>query len=156
MCDSIPTVAVVGGGWYGSHIALALHKRGFTVTLFESQDSLFQGASGKNQFRLHAGFHYPRSFTTRSQIGNGLKEFIDRLPQFARRLDKCIYAISNTNSLVDFGTFKSIFSAEGTPYYIIHPEVYGISNVEGALHSPDEGVFYVDTPRNFYEVSHYW
>ena len=152
MVEGRPTVAVVGGGWYGSHIALTLRDRGFNVTLFEKEQSLFQGASGKNQFRLHAGFHYPRSHLTRSQIQSGLKEFNSRLPQFVRKLDNCIYAISSTASLLDFGTFLSIFNNENIPYEKVHAETYGLSNVEGALHAPTEEVFYVNAPKDFYEV----
>jgi len=147
-----PSIAVVGGGWYGSHIALVLKERGFIVTLFERGSRLFEGASGKNQFRLHAGFHYPRSFRTRSQIQSGLKEFNARLPQFVKKLDKCIYCISNSSSFLDFGTFTSIFDAENVAYERIHPQTFGITNVEGAINTSSEQVFYVHTPRDFFEV----
>jgi len=152
MNDRKPAVAVVGGGWYGCHVALTLKERGFNVTLFEKEDRLFRGASGKNQFRLHAGFHYPRSHLTREQIQRGLKEFSNRMPQFVRKLDKCIYAISSTSSLLDMGTFLNIFKAENIPYESVYAETFGVSNVEGAINAPTEQVFYVDAPRDFYEV----
>lgn len=153
LVGSKPKVAVVGGGWYGCHIALTLRERGFDVTLFEKEQRLFQGASGNNQFRLHAGFHYPRSYLTREQIQNGLKEFNSRLPQFVRKLDTCVYAISSVASLLDFGTFLNIFKSENIPYETLYAHSYGISNVEGAIHAPTEEVFYVNTPREYYEVS---
>lgn len=149
---SPPTVAVIGGGWYGCHIAYTLRQRGFVVTLFESAPEIFTGASGKNQFRLHAGFHYPRSQNTRKQITRGLMEFNKRMPQFVKKLDSCIYAISNQSSLLDFGTFTSVFEAEQVPFEHVHPQVYGLSNVEGAVHTPTEEYFLVDTPRSFYKV----
>ena len=65
LCPKLPSS---GGGWYGCHIADILQTRGFKVLLLEKAGHLFAGASGKNQFRLHAGFHYPRSSITRSQI----------------------------------------------------------------------------------------
>ena len=133
-------------------MAYVLKQRGFEVVLFEEQTRLFEGASGKNQFRLHAGFHYPRSHITREQIQRGLKEFNDRLPHFTRKLDTCIYAVSATGSLMDFGTFTSIFDAECIPYQRVFPQTYGLSNVEGAIHTPTEEVFYVHAPRDFYEV----
>ena len=152
MVDGNPTVAVIGGGWYGCHLALTLKARGFDVTLLEKENRLFQGASGKNQFRLHAGFHYPRSHLTREQIQSGLKEFNRRLPQFVRKLDTCIYAISSTASLLDMGTYINVFKSENIPYEHVYAETYGLSNVEGAVHASTEEVFYVDAPRNYYEV----
>ena len=147
-----PLVAVIGGGWYGCHIAYTLKQRGFAVKLFESANDLFQGASGKNQFRLHAGFHYPRSYTTRVQISRGLSEFNKHLPQFVRKLDKCIYAISSRASFIDFGTFTSIFRSEGIPFECIHAQTNGLSNIEGAIHTGVEEYFFVNTPREFYKV----
>ena len=147
-----PTVAVVGGGWYGCHIAHVLRQRGFQIKLFERAPKLFQGASGNNQFRLHAGFHYPRSSLTRMQISSGLLEFNQRLPMFVRKLDKCIYAISDRASLLDFGTFTTIFESERIPFEKIHARVWGLSGIEGAVHTPAEQLIYVDTPRKFYEV----
>lgn len=149
---SAPSVAVIGGGWYGCHTAHVLKQRGFNVTLFESSPNLFQGASGKNQFRLHAGFHYPRSHITRVQISSGLLEFNERMPHFVRKLDKCIYAISDRASLIDFGTFTSIYASEEIPFERIHASIWGLSNVEGAIHTPTEQLIYVDSPREFYEV----
>lgn len=124
------------------------------MKLFESANDLFQGASGKNQFRLHAGFHYPRSHATRVQISRGLSEFNKRLSQFMRKLDKCVYAISSRASLIDFGTFTSIFRGEGIPFECIHAQINGLSNVEGAVHTGIEQYFFVNTPREFYKVKH--
>ena len=41
MPDSKPSVAVIGGGWYGCHVAYTLKERGFNVTLFEKENRLF-------------------------------------------------------------------------------------------------------------------
>ena len=57
-------IAVVGGGIFGCTAAIALAKNGFDVDLFEREDAILRAASGVNQFRLHRGFHYPRSVET--------------------------------------------------------------------------------------------
>lgn len=150
--EYVPTVAVIGGGWYGCHLADILITRGFKVTLFEKANHLFAGASGKNQFRLHAGFHYPRSSITRSQITAGLHEFKTRMPQFVAPLHKCIYAVSVEDSLIDFGTFKQVFTATNVCFNEAHPQPLGLTNVEGCVEAVDEMFIFVDTPREYYEV----
>jgi hypothetical protein len=147
-----PKIAIIGGGWYGCQIATSLMSRGCEVQLFEKAPRLFDGASGKNQFRLHAGFHYPRSSVTRNQISEGLSEFRERMPQFIRSLDRCLYAVSTNQSLVDFGTFKEVFQASGVPFKEVHPTTFGLTNVEGCVDTKEEMYFFVDSPRIFYEV----
>jgi hypothetical protein len=57
-------VAIVGGGIFGTTSAIELARRGHRVELFEQKDDLLQAASGINQYRLHRGYHYPRSRET--------------------------------------------------------------------------------------------
>jgi hypothetical protein len=58
------TVAVIGGGMFGTTIALKLADFGVDVTLFEAKENVLQAASGSNQWRLHRGYHYPQSDQT--------------------------------------------------------------------------------------------
>lgn len=62
--DEHMDIAVVGGGLFGVHSAITLAKGGFRVTLFEKQDRIMTAASKINQWRLHRGYHYPRSRST--------------------------------------------------------------------------------------------
>lgn len=57
-------IAVVGGGIYGVTAALELSKDGHDVDLYEKNDDIMTAASSINQWRLHRGYHYPRSFET--------------------------------------------------------------------------------------------
>ena len=57
-------IAVVGGGIFGTTAALYAARAGHTVHLFEKRPSLLREASGINQYRLHRGYHYPRSTDT--------------------------------------------------------------------------------------------
>ena len=56
-------IAVIGGGIFGVEIAIKLSKN-HNVELFEKNKDILNSASGINQFRLHRGYHYPRSDET--------------------------------------------------------------------------------------------
>src|SRR3972149_9221031 len=53
-------IAVVGAGLFGIIIANKLAQIG-KVDLYEKENDILSAASGINQFRLHRGYHYPRS-----------------------------------------------------------------------------------------------
>jgi hypothetical protein len=57
-------IAVVGGGIFGVTAAVKLAQKGYSVDLFEKEKDILQAASGINQYRLHRGYHYPRSRET--------------------------------------------------------------------------------------------
>ena len=57
-------IAVVGAGIFGTTVAIKLAEKGFKVEIFERESDILMGASGANQFRLHVGYHYPRSDET--------------------------------------------------------------------------------------------
>lgn len=57
-------IAVIGAGIFGSTVAIKLAENNFDVDLFEKESDILQAASGINQYRLHRGYHYPRSIET--------------------------------------------------------------------------------------------
>ncbi|MFZ3019972.1 MAG: FAD-dependent oxidoreductase [Minisyncoccia bacterium] len=57
-------IAVVGAGIFGVTTAIKLAKEGFNVELFDKNSDILAAASGINQYRLHRGYHYPRSKST--------------------------------------------------------------------------------------------
>ncbi|MDP3704308.1 MAG: FAD-dependent oxidoreductase [Legionellaceae bacterium] len=59
-------VAIMGAGWYGIHLALALRETGYKVVILEKDKDILSGTSGTFGIRTHtAGLHYPRSKKTR-------------------------------------------------------------------------------------------
>jgi len=56
-------IAVIGGGIFGVTTAIRLAEN-HSVDLFEKNSDILQSASGINQYRLHRGYHYPRSSDT--------------------------------------------------------------------------------------------
>lgn len=99
---------IIGGGFYGSAIAIYLAKtRGLRrVILLEREQELLLRASYNNQARVHNGYHYPRSFTTafRSQVN--LPRFVRDWPQAVKQDFVKLYAIARRNSKVTSKQFE--------------------------------------------------
>lgn len=57
-------IAVVGAGIFGISAAVKLAEAGYKVDLYEKNSEILAAASGINQYRLHRGYHYPRSKST--------------------------------------------------------------------------------------------
>jgi hypothetical protein len=93
--------AVVGAGIYGITAATKLKTKGFEVDLFEAEDDILKAASGINQYRIHRGYHYPRSLDT-------IKSCKDNEQSFIKYYHKSIlnnnikhqYSISKEDSLI--------------------------------------------------------
>lgn len=99
---------VIGGGFYGSAIAVYLAKqRGLErVLLVEREPKLFMRASYHNQARVHNGYHYPRSFTTAYRSRVNLPKFIHDWPSAVKKDFTKLYAIARRNSKVTAKQFE--------------------------------------------------
>lgn len=88
------SVGIIGGGWFGCHLALALKRKGFPVTLLEKDKELLSnGVSGKFGIRLHAGPHYPRSDETRAGCHRSFKKFKEEYPELLQEHAYSIYGL---------------------------------------------------------------
>jgi len=67
-------IAVIGGGIFGVTTAIELAKN-HDVTIYEKNSDILNGSSGSNQFRVHRGYHYPRSPETVLGIINSEQSF---------------------------------------------------------------------------------
>ena len=143
------SVGIVGGGWYGCHIASTLRSLGFSVRLFEQSSRLMHLASGNNQFRLHLGFHYARHHRTRIQSRDGFWRFVERYPDLSKAVDQNIYAVPLKESSIDFQTYKIIMSASGIEFIELGNLPEQIVNVQGAL-STSERVLLTSAARNYF------
>lgn len=124
-------IRVLGGGWYGCHIAQRLSLMGHNVQLWESGKDLFMGASGSNPARLHLGFHYPRSKLTRAACQEHQAEFLKFYGHLTRAVPINIYAVAD-GSLVDYGNY--IDSLRGEVEFVqINPDDFLLRHVEGAV-----------------------
>lgn len=116
-------IAVIGGGIFGTVIALELAHAGFKVTLFESSNNILANASRVNQARLHTGMHYPRDLeTAREALGN-YEKFIERFSASVKEIDQ-YYAVSSTNSKTSANDFLTFASKLGIDFSEHNPEAF--------------------------------
>lgn len=148
-------IAVIGGGWYGCHIARALKLRGYDVTLFESANDIFKGISGKFGIRLHVGPHYPRSEKTRKSCREGYAEFIKTYPELVVGHVYSTYGlgirdVNNEPPKIDLKTFrevgKEVVSKE------IDPKKWGYNNLQSGLNVEEPSILIGDDLREKFKT----
>ena len=144
-------VRVLGGGWYGCHIADRLIAEGYTVELHERSDRLFSGASGGNPARLHLGFHYPRSRLTRAASQEHYRAFMTAYGHLTRAVPVNLYCIASHDSLIDFGTYRQVLKGELEFVTVEKPSDFGLENVEGALLTGERHIV-IDEARRWFEA----
>lgn len=91
-------IAVVGAGIFGSTTAIILARNGFDVTLYEKEGDVLQAASGINQYRLHRGYHYPRSKETALSAKLAEKPFLSEYEDCIVQKSKHYYAIAKNDT----------------------------------------------------------
>lgn len=143
---------IIGGGWYGCHIASSLRALGFEVKLFEQHDRLFHEASGNNQFRLHQGFHYARHSATRVQSRDGCSRFIERYPGLSAPVKNNIYAVPVGESLVDYDTYRLVMTSTGLHFDEVEASDFDLANIAGAMRT-SERVLNLTRARSYFESS---
>jgi len=93
-------VAIVGAGIFGSTIAIKLAHGGFKIDLFEKESDILQAASGINQYRLHRGYHYPRSVETALSSKRAEKSFRAEYKEALLDKDEHYYCLAKEGSKV--------------------------------------------------------
>lgn len=141
---------IIGGGWYGCHVASSLMALGFEVQLFEQRDRLFHEASGNNQFRLHQGFHYARHSATRVQSRDGFSRFLERYPDLSAPVARNIYAVPAQDSLVDYDTYRLVMTSSGVHFEEMSLADTGLTGVSGAMRT-SERVLNLTRARSYFE-----
>ena len=138
-------IAIIGGGFYGCYLAKHLSKN-HQIYIFEKNSKLIQESGRKNQYRLHIGFHYPRSLKTIEQTIEGYKTFKKEFKKFIYFPKKNYYLI-HKDSLVSFKKYCNIFKRKDIHFekvelkkipYLKFPNKYS-----GAI-STKEGVILID------------
>lgn len=145
-------IRVLGGGWYGCHIAAALIREGAQVELHETAAHLFAGASGGNPARLHLGFHYPRSRVTRAMCQETHAAFMRQYGDLTRTIACNIYAVAERDSWVDFGTYLQVLRGEVEFVRLERPAELGLRNVEGAVLTGERHIVIREARHHFTEL----
>lgn len=113
-------IAVVGAGLFGCAAALKLKELG-SVDLYDEKKYIMRCASRINQYRLHVGYHYPRSKETAVQSLNSIQSFL-------REYGDCVdidnkehyYALSNEGSLVNTEEYFRFLFDVGLKFQVIN------------------------------------
>jgi len=93
-------IAIIGAGIFGTTAAIKLAESGFKVDLFEKEPDILQAASGINQYRLHRGYHYPRSIETSLSSKRAEKSFRSEYAEALLDNDEHYYCVAKEESKV--------------------------------------------------------
>lgn len=108
-------IGIVGGGIFGVAVAAKLGKH-FQVDLFEKNDDILQSASGINQYRLHRGYHYPRSIETAISSKKSELIFKDEFKDAIIDDAEHYYCISKHHSLTSKNDYLKFCKNVGLEY----------------------------------------
>jgi glycine/D-amino acid oxidase-like deaminating enzyme len=114
-------IAVAGAGIYGATAAIRLAEQGHTVHLFDPL-GILRAASAINQYRVHSGYHYPRSSETISEILEARAEFIDTFAPAIARNSRHYYAIPREGSLTRPDAYEKVMAEHGLSLRPSRPE----------------------------------
>lgn len=145
-------IRILGGGFYGSHLALSLHHDGHEVELHEIASRLFNGASGSNPARLHQGAHYPRSRLTRTHCQENFGEFMSSYGFLTRPVPVNLYAVAENESQVDFGNYCQTLKGEIDMIPVHDAREWGLANVEGAIMTGERHIV-IDKARDWFTAA---
>lgn len=144
-------ICIIGAGWFGCYIGHELTKRNYSVDIHEKDNDIFLNASGNNQNRLHLGFHYPRSSSTRRLSISGFKIFKNKFANFSKKINNNFYAVSNTpSSKINFKNYLSIIRSSNLKFKKISlSKLSYIKNVEGIIKSNEELILTEEVKRYY-------
>lgn len=125
-------VAVVGAGLYGVLSSLALSSNfNIQLDLFDSC-GILRGASSINQFRIHEGYHYPRSDETVKQVGEANKAFTNLFPNAVIKPRLSLYAIPREASKTSPIGFESFCDRFNLPLKVARPDWLNYNYIQKA------------------------
>ncbi len=132
-------VAIVGAGIYGITSAIKISDKGYSVDLYESLSDILMATSGINQYRVHRGYHYPRSKDTAYSCKNNEKSFIKYYSKSIIDNVEHYYAISEEDSLTSPREYLHMLDECGLKWKIVDtlPGCDLTVKVEESLYCPD-------------------
>src|SRR5208282_3271204 len=143
-------IAVAGAGIYGATAAIRLAEHGHQVHLFDPLGAL-RAASAINQYRVHAGYHYPRSSETISEIAEARFEFTTSFAEAIVRNSLHYYAIPKEHSLTSPDTYESVMTRHGLPLKPRRPPWMNFDFID-KCYEVDENIYDPDVLRSLVEA----
>ena len=121
-------VVVIGGGFYGSVLALYFSENYKNVLIIEKEDDLIKRASYNNQARVHNGYHYPRSYLTAIRSHDNYLKFIKDFDKSIYSSFKQYYAIASNLSKTTSQQFFKFAKQIGSPIKVAPDKIKNLFN----------------------------
>ncbi len=140
-------IAIIGIGLYGAYIADKLSEnKKISLDLFEKKNKTLNSTAKKNQYRLHKGYHYPRSKDTILQTINGFSLFKKKFKKFLYFPKKNYYLV-HKESKINFKKYTKIYKKLGLKFKKINSINYShyldSNQIDGCINT-EEGVILID------------
>jgi hypothetical protein len=143
-------IAVAGAGIYGTTCAIRLAERGHNVHLFDPLGVL-RAASAINQYRVHAGYHYPRSSETIAEVAEARAEFAAEFAPAIVRNSRHYYAIPKEHSLTSPDAYEQVMEKHRLPLRGCQPPWMNFEFIE-RCYEVDENIYDSDVLRGLLEA----
>ena len=138
-------IAIAGAGIYGTTTAIRLAEHGHEVDLFDPL-GIMRAASAINQYRVHAGYHYPRSAETIGEIREARSEFIEAFRAAIVRNSRHYYAIPKQHSRTAPGEYEQLMAQHGLRLKTCRPDWLDYRFIE-TCYEVDEEIYDPDVLR---------
>ncbi len=142
-------IAVAGAGIYGTTAAIRLAEYGHNVTVFDPIGVL-RAASGINQYRVHAGYHYPRSTETIAEIAEARSEFLREFSPAIVRRNRHYYAIPRNDSRTPADEYQRLMQRHGLSLKPCRPDWMNFEFIK-VCYEVDEHLYDPDILRGLIE-----
>jgi voltage-gated potassium channel Kch len=142
-------IAIAGAGIYGATAAIRLAERGHQVTLFDPL-GVMRAASAINQYRVHSGYHYPRSPETITETLEARREFIQAFAPAIVRNSRHYYAIPCEGSRTRPQEYEQIMQSHGLPLHACRPEWMNFEYID-QCYEVEENIYDPDSLRSVIE-----
>ena len=140
-------IAVIGGGIYGITVACRLSEK-YSVDLFEENEDILMGASGINQFRLHRGYHYPRSEETTLSALKSEPKFREEYREAIIDDFEHYYVIAKKDSLTSGDQYISFLKKFGLEYTEESPVTIDKSSIDLCVKAKESNI----DPKILYRI----
>jgi len=138
-------IAVAGAGIYGATAAIRLAEQGHQVQMFDPL-GLLRAASAINQYRVHAGYHYPRSAETIREISEARTEFTEAFADAIVRSSQHYYAVPRENSLTSADAYENVMNEHGLSLRSCRPHWMNFDFID-RCYEVDENIYDPDALR---------
>jgi hypothetical protein len=143
-------VAIAGAGIYGATAAIRLAEHGHQVELFDPL-GILRAASAINQYRVHSGYHYPRSPATIQETLTAREEFISAFGPAVVRKSRHYYAIPRENSRTSPENYESVMREHGLALRPCRPDWMNFEFID-RCYEVDENIYDPEVLRSLVET----